>query len=273
MDNSVVVLNVDDSVSTQTGLVQAFKPQVVDLYAFHSSARFWLTQRTMEQMNTAMGPHTKPALTFLGSRDFHHLTALQLKRYIHPITLVVFDDYIDWEFTYPRIAARGWLNAVLGQVNVVQVIICGIYSQSVLGPWLSASKNRLLKKGRVKVFDVGHMPKENEWPGLIPSDDVYISLDKSCLKADEHVGNGIGGQCALEDVLKAISTLREKKNILGVDVCGDFSLPVTKNPFKAIYSKYKYPKRLLKAQKSPEEIRSINERVNVRIAQALIRLS
>ena len=48
-----------------------------------------------------------------GSGDFHHLTALWLRRLTQAVVLVSFDNHPDWDVRPPRWCCGGWVNRAL----------------------------------------------------------------------------------------------------------------------------------------------------------------
>src|SRR5689334_21837628 len=51
--------------------------------------------------------------TLFGSGDFHHLSALWLRRIEEPFVLVSFDNHPDWDIRPPRWCCGNWLNRAL----------------------------------------------------------------------------------------------------------------------------------------------------------------
>jgi hypothetical protein len=263
------VLNLDDSVTTQEAFINQHAPAIVDLNAFNTAARFWLTSSTIDKIAPAILTHRNSVLTFLGSSDYHHLTAVRVKQFIHPITVLVLDHYIDRENTYPKVAARGWINETLSQVNVASIIILGVGQADSRKGGVNPKRKQSVREQRVSILPASSMPDAKALAALIPTDDVYVSWDKSCLQADHNLGNWTQGQLLLEDALKLLVDLRALKNIIAIDVCGDYSIPRTRNPFKKLYSKYKHPKQPVTGSQPLAFIRETNQRTNLRIAQVL----
>ena len=53
------------------------------------------------------------AFTLFGSGDFHHLTALWLRRVEKEVTVISFDNHPDWDVRPPRWGCGAWLNRAL----------------------------------------------------------------------------------------------------------------------------------------------------------------
>jgi hypothetical protein len=107
----------------------------------------------------------------------------------------------------------------------------------------------------------------------IPTEGVYITIDKDVLKETENFAGyrGRQGNLSLKELLSALSLIGQHKRILGADVCGEGS----HNSFQ-----FSRAKRLLLWQKdwmlSPssytsQEVIQRNEKANLRIIEQLFR--
>lgn len=62
----------------------------------------------------------------------------------------------------------------------------------------------------------------------IPTDNVYISIDKDVLSEDDAVTNWDQGNMRLEQLLELIEHIAMDRNICGIDICGEYPLSFTK---------------------------------------------
>ena len=105
----------------------------------------------------------------------------------------------------------------------------------------------------------------------IPTDTVYLTIDKDVLRESESFTNysGYQGTMTLDELLAALSLIGKRKRILGADVCGDGSPASVKGYyFKMFYAWRKDRKIPLSAFSSPENIR-LNEAANLKILERL----
>ena len=48
-----------------------------------------------------------------GSGDFHHLSALWIRRVKRPLMVISFDNHPDWDIRPPKWCCGGWVNRAL----------------------------------------------------------------------------------------------------------------------------------------------------------------
>jgi hypothetical protein len=104
-------------------------------------------------------------------------------------------------------------------------------------------------------------------PGLIaglPTDDVYISIDKDCLLRDAAFTNWEAGLINLDWLLGALKIIKKRKNIVGLDITGEYSRPVLKGRMKNLFSRLDHPKQDILSPEPPG-INSLNESTNLKI--------
>jgi hypothetical protein len=96
--------------------------------------------------------------------------------------------------------------------------------------------------------------------------DVYVTIDLDCLRAEEAVTNWENGRFTVDDVLWALSILRQHRRIAGGDICGAYSPPVYARWKQRFVSELDHPK-----QKHPavDESRRINFAVLEKLWPAL----
>ena len=63
--------------------------------------------------------------TLYGSGDFHHLTAVLLRRVAEPFILVSFDNHPDWDIRPPHWGCGTWLNRALELPYLQQATVWG----------------------------------------------------------------------------------------------------------------------------------------------------
>ena len=105
----------------------------------------------------------------------------------------------------------------------------------------------------------------------IPTDNVYLTIDKDVLIEPESFTNypGYQGTMTLDELLAAVSLIGKRKRIIGVDVCGEGSHASVKGYlFKRYYAWKKDRKIQLSDFSSQENIR-LNEEANLKILERL----
>jgi arginase family enzyme len=207
-------------------------------------------------------------VVFYGSGDFHHITVCLLEQYQEPFTVVQIDNHPDW-VTFPGTLNCGsWVNHALKLPQVKQVVTLGPAGNDLQWPELKAGNLRAIVEGRLRIvpwrktrsrvfgrygdtaswrqqgkwldwFDVSASP----WPMMLerlvddmPTDAVYVTIDKDALVQREATTNWDQGCMTLEEIETLFSVLARKKRIIGVDVCGDHSPPQFQDLFRRTLS-------------------------------------
>jgi arginase family enzyme len=178
-----------------------------------------------------------------GSGDFHHLTALRLRRIDEPVVLVSFDNHPDWDVRPPKWACGAWVNRALelSQVRRASVWGCGNFEcwwpHQIFGnrraersgilevhPW---ADNRSLKDRQRK----GAILRENwrerfeEFTKRLPGENVYVTIDLDCLRIEQALTNWESGRFTVAELEWALGKLHESSRIIGGDICGAYSPP------------------------------------------------
>ena len=78
----------------------------------------------------------------------------------------------------------------------------------------------------------------------LPTEAVWISIDKDVLRSEDAVTNWDQGQMPLAVLLDALRRLTLGKRIVGMDVCGEYSPPRFSDPLKRIEAWRDHPSQL-----------------------------
>jgi arginase family enzyme len=270
MIKGVRILDFDESVVGQRTFCAQFKPTIVHLNSLQKKVRFWANDKMARQIKSALIPSQKNCLTFIGSSDYHHVTGILLKQFIHPITVIVFDHRPDWSIVWPKLACNSWVSRAVEEVNMINVIEFGVGKKDMQRPWKMAGNLRSYRGGRLKIYGKHPMSLLPKIVDQIHTEDVYISLDKSCLRADENLSNWDAGDLSLKMVLDIIHVISRSKRIVGMDVTGEYSKPYFEHIFKRMFAGLLRQEKISTAfHHSQDEIDRINEAANIRIASAI----
>lgn len=239
--------------------------------------RLWSRQRYIvaarQRLASAGAP--RPALTFLGSGDFHHLAALLIERMDEPFTVVHFDNHPDWVRLAPRWHCGSWVNRVLALPRVQRVVTVGPCSDDLVNPARKGGNWRALADGRLALFPWQHAPSRLRhriadgpghtwragwihWRNLaerrpedaaalvlaaIPTPAVWITIDKDVLPEDEAVTNWDQGQMPLHILQALLRAVGAGRRILGADVCGEYAPLHHRNWLKRLEAWHDQPAR------------------------------
>jgi arginase family enzyme len=186
-----------------------------------------------------------PAFLLYGSGDFHHLSALWLRRLVEPFVLVSFDNHPDWDVRPPRWCCGGWINRALELPMLRKVSIWGCGNFECWWPRQFFGNRRAEREGELEVHPWAdeRTAEQQERRGAILASNwrakftqfahalagskVYVTIDLDCLRAEEAVTNWEAGRFTANDVVWALDQLRSANaQIVAGDICGAFSPPV-----------------------------------------------
>ena len=181
------------------------------------------------------------AFTLFGSGDFHHLSAVWLRRIAEPFTLVSFDNHPDWDTRPPRWGCGTWINRALDLETVERVAIWGCGNFELNWPGNLFVNRRALREKRLAVWPWTERLQASgrrRWPGMTRADwraqfaefarglsrkNVYVTVDLDCLAAGQAATNWEHGLFTAEDLCWALGEISAQAKIIGGDLCGAFS--------------------------------------------------
>lgn len=271
LSNQVRVLDLDGSVAErQQALLSclAYPPVIANAQDIGRQVRYLSTRSRMQELETYLAPDNKNCLTFLGSGDFHHVSASLLGKFNEPLSLVVFDTHPDWDRTSPWPCCGSWVLDALRMPNVRHVAMIGLGAVDITGWHINVGAVREIRAGRVAFYPATHPTSRTFWqfraesvpcaqfvPQIgctqirwntlagqdweafmdalidsLPTDAVYVSVDKDSLRPEEATTNWEPGALPLADVIYLIRRLRQDKDIIGADIVGEYSPIKIDNP-------------------------------------------
>ncbi len=281
MFKPVLHLNLDDAWDAS-----AFSGETVDLRAWGPRLRFSAPAREVERFYAEVGTGLPPFLVF-GSGDFHHLTALWLRRLPRLTTVVSFDNHPDWDIRPPRWACGGWVNRALELPAIERVSVWGCGNFECWWPGRIFGNHRAERAGRLEVHPWAddRSEKEKRRRGAILRGDwrekfaqfaerladaeIYITVDLDCLREEEAVTNWENGRFTVEDLEWAIELLGRRSQIVAGDICGAWSPPRYARRKQQFVSEMDHPKISLP---EPAEISRRNDATLRRLLPVLARL-
>ncbi|HTH16232.1 MAG TPA: hypothetical protein VL974_06235 [Magnetospirillum sp.] len=261
------LLDLDGSVRDQN--VFPSTAQVLDLGNEADSLRFWADTAAMRRFGQRIGAARAPegngpVVTFVGSGDFHHLTVALLAAVPEPVSLVHFDNHPDWVTFPPAYHCGSWVNRVIELPLVKRVVTIGPCADDLAWPQLKGGNLTALKNRTLEILPWRHGPSrllgkpDIHWTALadrpdraelltdlfdrLPTEAVWISIDKDVLRPEEAVTNWDQGEMPLSALEEAVRLLAGRRRIIGVDVCGEYSPPAFASPLKRIAAWLDHPR-------------------------------
>jgi hypothetical protein len=255
------VIDLDGSITSQTGLLRRFSPEILDLSEWGPSlrltCRFGAYRRFQQRLDELAGVNESPMLSFIGSGDFHHATLALLRRQPQPFNLLVIDKHPDWMRGIPVLHCGTWLHHALRLPNLRRVFhIGGDLDFDNYFRWLAPWSE--LRSGRITVMPAYRRYRKGGWTGVphrplvetgnsssvtdvleetlqsslldLARHPLYISFDKDVMSAAEAVVNWDSGTLAFDEVRDVLNWFHAASlgRLCGMDVVGDWS-PVRMN--------------------------------------------
>jgi arginase family enzyme len=198
--------------------------------------------------------------TLFGSGDYHHLSAIWLRKFQEPVTLVSFDNHPDWDIRPPRWCCGTWINRALELPAVRKAVIWGCGNHELNWPGNLFINRKALRAQRLEVWPWTERLKHfnpKRWPGMtrenwqekfsafarsIGGEKLYVTVDLDCLAPEEATTNWESGLFKIDDIRWALAELRSHAQIIGGDLCGAYSQPSFERFKQRIESTLDHPK-------------------------------
>jgi arginase family enzyme len=215
----------------------------VDARDWGPRLRFSAPSRLIEEFFRERAGQLPPFLVY-GSGDFHHLSALWIRRVAEPFVLVSFDNHPDWDVRPPRWGCGGWVNRALELPSVEKVSVWGCGNFECWWPRQLFGNRRAERSGELEVHPwaddrpaarpdrrgailrANWRAKFTQFVQALTGSPVYVTMDLDCLRPEDAVTNWEPGRFAVDDLVWALTQLRSGgARIVGGDICGAFSPP------------------------------------------------
>jgi len=307
LSQEIRILDLDSSVTKQQSLLSKYPHNTVALQDLGPQVRLWMDYRSRAQVLKRIDTTASSSVTFLGSGDFHHLSSLLLSQLHQNLSLIVFDFHPDWDILPPRFGCGAWVTEALRRKNIVKCLLMGISSDDISSPSIQSGNLAALSKDRLEIYPYQHEPSKVffrkvpqnfsirtqrgffyhkiYWNELktknlkdfflsviarLPEKNVYVSIDKDCLKSQYSLTNWEEGMLELDELLLMLKLIKENLNIAGLDICGDYSKPIISGRIKNFFSKMDHPKITPAGNFNEEEINKANALTNQKILETIL---
>lgn len=301
------VVHLDDAFEAQPAFAKACAQRGahhVDARGCGGEVRLWARPAVFDRLAERLRRELKgldsdtPVVTWLGSGDFHHVTALLAETLASirrvPLTIVHFDRHPDWVKT-SRVAHCGsWVSMALRSDAVRRVISLGVSSSDLRWAQFKRADLHLLAAGQLVIFPLNPPETYARFAGIAPNgcqtmtrwpeaetvasvqkaigaSTIYITIDKDILCPADAGTNWDQGDLSLDDLLAWLRLLVSKYDVAGIDVIGDGTVPKYAGPaidrlWKRAEAFIDQPSRSAKSQAASHVT---NDRTNTRLLDAL----
>ncbi len=204
--------------------------------------RFSAPSRVVERFFAEHEARLAPFVLY-GSGDFHHLSALWIRRVRESLIVVSFDNHPDWDVRPPRWCCGGWVNRALELPQVRKLAVWGCGNFESWWPGQIFGNRRAEREGRLDVhpwaddrpvaqqtrrgaiFRATWRAEFDRFVAELKGASVYVTVDLDCLQREEAITNWENGKFTLDDLVWAIGRLRRGARVIAGDLCGAFSTP------------------------------------------------
>jgi len=163
-----------------------------------------------------------PALSFLGSGNYHYLTYFLLQQINRPFSLVLFDFHSDMQagISDSLLSCGNWVSfAMRDNPHMKQVFICGLSERYIPSVTLMSSKQvhyftekKLHSYGWLSDFE-----RLSRYP-------IYVSIDKDVFDLKFARTNWDQGSMNQDMMISFFELIFQKKELIGGDICGECSV-------------------------------------------------
>jgi len=307
LNQNIRILDFDASLIKQPELLKKYRPEIINLSALGPKARLWMDRQTRLEIIERTRSLEKNSITFLGSGDFHHISSILIEKFNQPFSLVVFDFHPDWETLPPKFGCGSWVTQALKNRNIKKCVLVAVSSSDISTAGIESGNLGALKDNRLEIYPYRHKPsrvllrripenislniKKKFWGSQIywnelaernlanfffsvvrslPTKQVYVSIDKDCLAKDYALTNWEEGLLSLEELLIMLKIIKENLDIIGLDICGDYSPIFITSKVKAFFSRLDHPKDIAANHLSDSLINTTNQTTNLKILETLL---
>ena len=256
-------LHLDEALADQPALIDAGLAaggRAIDGRLLGPQLRLWSRPPALDALTsllaTTLPAADGPTLIFAGSGDFHHISALLIARAAEasgrPFTVIHVDNHPDWVKFGAGMHCGSWVGRAARHPAVARFVTLGVCSSDIRQPWRKSADLALLREERLDLFayrssredgfqklggrlfptidQLGEVAFLDMLMARISTRDVYVTIDKDALRADDAVTNWDQGALSLDFLIALIDRLRTDFALIGADVVGDHSTPVYGGP-------------------------------------------
>lgn len=219
MASGVSVLNFDRTYHMQLRLQRAGYEWIhlLDL----QGVRGYCTRESLTEIRERIAKRRARDITLLGSGQYHYVSLLLLSEIKQAFTLVLFDRHSDMMQapTDQLITCGSWARTAIKRLPYLhRVVLLGLSDEAAeLVPGTVRHRVASFTYRRLTSATISDIVRE------IPTEAVYISVDKDVLSPRDALTDWGQGHLALRQVIRLFNEIGRRRRIIGVDICGEYS--------------------------------------------------
>lgn len=252
------LLHLDDALKEQSSFMDRCRQASArETQATENAAliRLWGKESALLPLQEQIASALKNAsgetmVTFMGSGDFHHVSALLIGTLAaksgEPFTVVHFDNHPDWVHCSDGMHCGSWVNRAMALPQVAKIVTIGVCSNDLKWPQFKGANLGAWERGKIVLLpwhssssrfakdNIEHLRQEEMLATLdqhITTRNIYITIDKDVLSPDDAITNWDQGQMRLPQLLAIVRHLLTHHHAIGIDVNGDYSTPFYAGPW------------------------------------------
>ncbi|WP_077324651.1 arginase family protein [Virgibacillus siamensis] len=162
-------------------------------------------------------------LHFIGSGNYHYISYVLQSRIEKPYTLILFDHHTD---TLPSpsedlISCGSWVLNSLQQLPMLQKVFIIGAGEDAPEHIPSSFKTKAVTYEK-NLFPLNLSPIIKSILNNIPTDSVYVSIDKDVLDKKDAVTGWDHGTLRLKQMMKMVKAIFRNTTVIGTDICGEY---------------------------------------------------
>lgn len=209
----ITFLHFDETYYAQKELHQ-FSHEDISLQHLQNTS-LYCDDGALEEIRHSLHNRSSKGITYIGSGNYHYVSYVLLEEINEPFTLILFDNHPDLGLKHdqePVFSCGSWVYyALKDHPFLQQVIIVGATYEDIP----NEPHVLLIPFSKINQQTI-HLILQH-----IPTDLIYISIDKDVLRIKDAETNWDQGQMKLETLTKYLTRLLQMKEVFGLDVCGE----------------------------------------------------
>lgn len=187
-----------------------------------TEANMYCSETAEREIKRKIAKYGYRGIHFLDSGNYHYVTKFFLEQIKEPFSLVLFDYHDDMRHKalYEFSDCGSWARDILlNHPYLQQMIIIG--PEQKQADALSNIEERLVC---ISIQELENEKAEKKLEKIKKNIPVYISIDKDVLSNSYAVTNWNQGRMSLEMLENVLTLFLLNDNVMGVDICGEYSL-------------------------------------------------
>ena len=251
LNKGITIINFDETYKVQEEL-QHYRHENLDFQQLEH-VNLFCEEDSLHTLEKRIKNRKQKGITFIGSGNYHYISYVLLKEMTKPFTLVLFDNHPDLGTgngpDKNMLTCGSWVYHALNKIPLLQQVV-------IIGPTVVLANQSTNPRTVIFPFDGAHHYSFKTILSAIPTENVYISIDKDVLNTDNVVTNWDQGMMDISTLTSILEHILKNKQVEGVDICGE--------------------ERLTPAQILRPEVQRIihkNEHANVQILETCLKMS